>query len=154
MQRLLLTSSITVMLLSGVGFAAAQQTQGGGNAPSMNSPQSPSSSQSSNPTQKILMLSPAERQKIVQGLRDEQMQSLAQDEQAQVGSKPPESVSKQTLPTNVTSDVPQTKKLLFVKLPDRILLIDPDQQMVAEIIPVGDVNGQDSNGAGPNSDDQ
>src|SRR6202007_1194292 len=124
MQRLFPTSLITVALLGGIGFAAAQQMQGGGNAPSMNSPQSQNSPQSSNPSQTILMLSPAERQKIVQGLRDEQMQSLAQDEQAQVGSKPPESVSKQMLPNDVTSDVPQTKKLLFVKLPDRILLID------------------------------
>ena len=33
--------------------------------------------------------------------------------------------------------MPQTMNMLFVKLPDRILLIDPDQKMVAEIIPTG-----------------
>ena len=35
---------------------------------------------------------------------------------------------------NVTAQVPAAKNLLFVKLPDRILLIDPDEQQVAEII--------------------
>jgi hypothetical protein len=34
----------------------------------------------------------------------------------------------------VTAQVPTAKNLLFVKLPDRILLIDPDEHQVAEII--------------------
>jgi hypothetical protein len=38
------------------------------------------------------------------------------------------------LPSDVTAQVPATKNLLFVKLPDRILLIDPDERQVAEII--------------------
>jgi hypothetical protein len=62
-------------------------------------------------------------------------------ERSQIGAKPPGVVSQQPLPNQMTSDMPQMKKLLFVKLPDRILLIDPDQQIVAEIIPT-DENGR------------
>jgi hypothetical protein len=40
----------------------------------------------------------------------------------------------QSLPTNVTNQVPEAKNLLFVKLPDRVLLIDPDSKMVSEIV--------------------
>jgi hypothetical protein len=38
------------------------------------------------------------------------------------------------LPSGVQAQVPEAKGMLFVKLPDRILLIDPDSQAVAEII--------------------
>jgi hypothetical protein len=147
MQHLLRTSSITLALLSGVGLAAAQQT-GGGNTPSMDSPQT------SNSSQQILTLSPAQRKEIAQALRGEQTQSSAQGEQAQIGSEPPPSVSQRALPNQVTSDMPQTKRLLFVKLPDRILLIDPNEQMVAEIIPIGDTSGQDSSDTSPSSGNQ
>jgi hypothetical protein len=43
-------------------------------------------------------------------------------------------VTPHSLPGNLTAQVPAAKNLLFVKLPDRILLIDPDEQQVAEII--------------------
>jgi hypothetical protein len=51
-----------------------------------------------------------------------------------VGSKAPDSVTPHGLPSDVTAQFPATKNLLFVKLPDRILLIDPDERQVAEII--------------------
>ena len=54
--------------------------------------------------------------------------------QGQVGSKTPGSVTPHSFPGNVTAQVPAAKNLLFVKLPDRILLIDPDERQVAEII--------------------
>jgi hypothetical protein len=148
MQHLLRTSAITLALFSGIGFAAAQQTQSGGNAPSMDSPQP------SNQSQQTPTLSPAQKQSIVQALRGEQTQSSAQGQQAQVGSKSPGTVSQRALPDQVTSDMPQTKKLLFVKLPDRILLIDPDEQTVAEIIPTGDMSGQGSGGTSPSPGNQ
>lgn len=142
MQHLLRTYAITLALLSGVGFAAAQQTQDGGNPPSMDSPPS------SNSSQQIHPLTPAQRQAIVQALRGEQAQTSAQAQQAQIGSKPPNTVSQQALPDQATSDVPQTKRLLFVKLPDRILLIDPDEQAVAEIIPTDDTSSHSSGSSG------
>ena len=43
-------------------------------------------------------------------------------------------MSAQKLPNNVTDQVPDAKGLLFVKLPDRIVLIDPDTKLVTEIL--------------------
>jgi hypothetical protein len=40
----------------------------------------------------------------------------------------------QQLPNNVTDQVPEAKNLLFVKLPDRVILIDPDSKQVSEIL--------------------
>jgi hypothetical protein len=48
------------------------------------------------------------------------------------------------MPNNVASDVPATKNLLFVKLPDRVLLIDPDSKAIAEILLAGDTTGSTS----------
>ena len=41
-------------------------------------------------------------------------------------------MSAQSMPSNVTNQVPETKNLLFVKLPDRIVLIDPDNKLVTQ----------------------
>jgi hypothetical protein len=48
----------------------------------------------------------------------------------------------------VTAQVPETKTFLFVKLPDRILLIDPDSKAVAEIVggPASTGSGQHDSG--------
>jgi hypothetical protein len=43
-------------------------------------------------------------------------------------------MTSKALPDDVTAQVPATKTYLFVKLPDRILLIDPDTKLVAEIV--------------------
>jgi hypothetical protein len=96
----------------------------------------------SDSSQQARALNPAQRLAIVQDLRGEETQASPQGERAQVGSKAPDTASQRPLPDQATSDVPQTKNLLFVKLPDRILLIDPDQQMVAEIIPTDNAGGQ------------
>jgi hypothetical protein len=127
MQTLLRAGAFALALLGSAGLAAAQGTPGSGNAPDQ------------------LQLSPSQKQSIRQGLMSEQTQTTA-GSQGQVGSKTPASVTPHALPSDVTAQVPATKKFLFVKLPDRILLIDPDQQQVAEII----LNDSDSNpGAQP-----
>jgi hypothetical protein len=38
------------------------------------------------------------------------------------------------LPNDVQAQVPQAREMLFIKLPDRILLIDPGSRAVAEIV--------------------
>jgi hypothetical protein len=83
--------------------------------------------------QEKLNLNQSQERMVSQGLAREQSQS-SPGYQGQVGSKPPSSLTAHPLPSSVTSDVPQTKNYLFVKLPDRILLIDPDTQLVAEIV--------------------
>ncbi|MGZ3310914.1 MAG: hypothetical protein ACXU8R_20590, partial [Xanthobacteraceae bacterium] len=72
-------------------------------------------------------------QMITQGLRSEPSQS-APGYRGDVGSKLPDSMTSKALPDDVTAQVPATKTYLFVKLPDRILLIDPDTKLVAEIV--------------------
>jgi hypothetical protein len=51
--------------------------------------------------------------------------------QGQVGSKPPELLKQQLLPNFVIEPVKATRNMLFIKLPDRIVLIDPDSKVVA-----------------------
>jgi hypothetical protein len=82
-----------------------------------------------------LNLSQQQKQAIDQGLASEPAQSSAAAQQAQVGSKVPGSVATHPMPSSVTQQVPETKNYFFVKLPDRVLVIDPDEQMIAEIIP-------------------
>jgi hypothetical protein len=43
-------------------------------------------------------------------------------------------MSPHALPSEITSQIPETKGLLFVRLPDRVLLIDPDERKVIEIV--------------------
>jgi len=52
------------------------------------------------------------------------------------------------LPKARNSPAPETKTFLFVKLPDRILLIDPDSKAVAEIVggPASTGSGQHDSG--------
>jgi hypothetical protein len=51
----------------------------------------------------------------------------------------------QQIPRNVTDQVPEAKNLLFVKLPDRIILIDPDTKLMSEIVMDSVTAGSNSN---------
>lgn len=82
-----------------------------------------------------LTLSQQQKQAIDHGLTNEPAQSSADAQQAQVGSKVPGSVTTHPMPSSVTKQVPETKDYFFVKLADRVLVIAPDDQMIAEIIP-------------------
>ena len=114
MRMQLRAGTLALALLGTVGLAAAQAPGGAGQ-------------------QEKLNLSQAKEQQVTQGLRGEPSQS-ALGYQSQVGSKPPDSLAQKSLPSDVTDQVPETKTYLFIKLPDRILLIDPDTKMVAEIV--------------------
>jgi hypothetical protein len=81
-------------------------------------------------------LSPSQERMVTQGLQSEQSQPSSPGYQGPVGSKVPDSMNARPLPNEVTKQVPETKSYLFVKLPDRILLIDPNTKLVAEIVPV------------------
>jgi len=58
----------------------------------------------------------------------------------------------QSMPNNVSDQVPEAKQLLFVKLPDRIILIDPDTKLVSEIVMDSDsaTTGSNSTTTGSN----
>jgi hypothetical protein len=80
-----------------------------------------------------LNLNQQQERTVAQGLRNEPAQN-APGFQGQVGSTPPASLQQKPLPSNVTDAVPTTKTYLFIKLPDRIVLIDPESKAVAEIV--------------------
>ena len=109
MSKLIHAGATTVAILSSVGFAAAQNA-------------------SNHPD-----LTPTQQRTLSQGLANSPSQS-APAAQPQVGDKMPDSMTAQSLPSNVTDQVPEARNLLFVKLPDRVLLIDPDNKVVTELV--------------------
>jgi hypothetical protein len=121
MRMQLHAGALALALLSGIGLAAAQN--------------SPGDQSQSGQQQK---LSPSQEQSVQQGLSREPSQQAA-GYQGQVGSTPPASLKQQPLPSDVTAQVPQTREMLFIKLPDRILLINPQTRTVAEIVPAAGV---------------
>jgi hypothetical protein len=102
---------ITLALIASIDLAVAQSSQ----------------------QQEKLNLSPAKEQAVTQGLASQPSNNVP-GFSGQVGSKLPASEKAQPLPSDVQAQVPEAKQMLFVKLPDRILLIDPDTQVVAEIV--------------------
>jgi hypothetical protein len=106
---------VVLTLVAGSGAATAQ------------------TSQQQNSQQEKLNLSAAKEQAVNQGLANQPAHSVPGFD-GQVGSKLPASERAQALPSDVQNQVPEAKQLLFVKLPDRIVLIDPDTQAVAEIV--------------------
>jgi hypothetical protein len=116
-------SAISLLLAASVSTAGAQTTSMG--------------------AQEKLNLNSSQERSVSQGLSAERAQP-SQGYQGQVGSKLPDSITARSLPDSVTQQVPQTKSYLFVKLPDRILLIDPDSKMVAEIV----ADSADTTGSG------
>jgi hypothetical protein len=130
MRTPLRASTLAIAVLGSVSFATAQNAPGD--------------------IEKLNLNQPKERQ-VTQGLNREQPQSAA-GYQGQVGSKPPASLSTKPMPDDVADQVPETKRYLFIKLPDRIVLIDPDTNMVAEIVGAPATTGaspSDVNPAGP-----
>jgi hypothetical protein len=101
---------VTFALIAGIDSAAAQGSQ-----------------------QEKLNLNSAKEQAVTQGLANQPAHTVP-GFNGQIGSKLPSSETAQSLPDNVQAQVPEAKEMLFIKLPDRILLIDPDSQAVAEIV--------------------
>src|ERR1700716_302133 len=111
MHQLIRGGAIAIAIFGPIGFAAAQRT---------------GSAQTE--------LTANQQQTVSQGLATTPSPPTPSGEQAQVGKHVPDSMSPQAMPNNVTDQVPETKNLLFVKLPDRILLIDPDNKLVTQIV--------------------
>ena len=112
MNHLIRAGAMTVAVFGSVGFAAAQR------APDYDHPD----------------LTPAQQRTVSQGLASSPAQPAPAGQQPQVGDKVPDSMTAQQLPSNVTDQVPEAKQLFFVKLPGRIILIDPDTKLVSEIV--------------------
>ena len=126
MSQLIRAGAITLAIFGSVGFAAAQKPPGSD-------------------------LTATQQRTVSQGLASSPSQSAPIGAQPQVGDKVPDSMTAQSLPSNVTDQVPEAKQLLFVKLPDRIILIDPDTKLVTEIVTDSD---SVTTGSNPNSSDR
>ncbi|KRQ09312.1 hypothetical protein [Bradyrhizobium manausense] len=135
MHQLIRGAAIAVALFGSVSFAAAQRSSG-----------------EVHPD-----LTASQQQTVSQGLASSPSQPAPSGQQPQVGSKVPDAMSAQSVPSNVTDQVPETKNLLFVKLPDRIVLIDPDDKLVTQIVmesTTTDSSTTDTGGSTTNTSDR
>ena len=123
MSQLIRAGAITLAIFGSVGFAAAQKPPGSD-------------------------LTATQQRTVSQGLASSPSQP-APAAQPHVGDRLPDSMTAQALPSDVTDQVPDAKQLLFVKLPDRIVLIDPETKLVTEI-----VMDEVTTGSNPNSSDR
>ena len=126
MSQLIRAGAITLAISGSVGFAAAQKPPGSD-------------------------LTATQQRTVSQGLASSPSQP-APAAQPHVGDRVPDSMTAQALPSDVTDQVPDAKQLLFVKLPDRIILIDPDTKLVSEIVMDSDsaTTGSNSTTTGSN----
>ena len=124
MRMQLGAGTLVLALLGGMGLAAGQGMSGDAGA------------------QEKLNLSKSKEDTISQRLNREPTQS-SPGYSGEVGSKPPDSLTQKQLPDDVTAQVPETKTYLFIKLADRILLIDPESKAVAEIVGAPATTGSD-----------
>jgi hypothetical protein len=135
MAQFIRGGAMAIAILGTVSIAAAQQ------APGNTHPQLTSNQQHA----------------VNNGLASSPSQSAPSGSQPQVGDKVPDSMSAQQMPSNVSDQVPEVKRLLFVKLPDRIVLIDPDTQLVSEIVMNDDnsaTTGSTTGGSATNTSNQ
>jgi hypothetical protein len=139
MGQLIRAGAITLAIFSSVSFAAGQSRPPGTTHDD---------------------LTPAQERMVSQGLATSPSQPAPTGAQPQVGNALPDSVKAQSMPSNVSDQVPEAKNLLFVKLPDRIVLIDPDTKLVTEIVMDGTTTGSttgssgSTTGSNTNSSDQ
>jgi hypothetical protein len=145
MRRCMRTGVLTLAFLGGIAIAGAQTSQSTDSPPKA----VPDPSQIQGTAQDRMRLSQDQQKKVSQGLSGHQQQAAPSGFDGQVGSKVPNSMQTQSVPNDVTAQVPETQGLLFVKLPDRVLLIDPNSKAVLEI--VADISQPDSSGGGSNT---
>jgi hypothetical protein len=82
-----------------------------------------------------LNLTAQQKQTIAQGVQTAIAQPAPTGFQPRVGAPVPQSLTMRQLPSNVTTQVPAAKDLQFAKLDsNEVLLIDPKDRRVAEII--------------------
>jgi Protein of unknown function (DUF1236) len=148
MQQKLRLGAIALALLGSVTLAAAA----GMSAGAQTSGNAGMSSETAG-AQGKLHLSATQQQSIRQDLASEQEQTAPSSFEARVGEKLPSSLNAKKLPSDVASKVPEAKSYHYVRLSDRVLLVDPSSQEIAEIIPLsssttGMGTGDDASGKG------
>jgi hypothetical protein len=129
MRQQLCAGAIALVFFGSINLSDAQSDQNANQSTGQNAMPSQGSASGN------ASLSPTQGRSITQGLSAERPQSAPSGFDAQVGTKLPDSMAPKSLPSDVTAQVPQAQGYLFVKMPDRVLLIDPDSKTVVEIVP-------------------
>jgi hypothetical protein len=91
--------------------------------------------QSAATIQPRLNLTQQQKQAVDRILSGQPFQHAAADLQMRVGEPLPSSMTPRDMPNSVTQQVPETKNYKFVKLPDRVLMVDATDRSIVEIIP-------------------
>ena len=119
---------ITIAAVLSTGIALAQTPNG--------QPPGAGARSGAESIQPRLNLTQQQKQAVNRGLSNEPSQNAAADPQIRVGEPLPSSITPHVMPKSVTEPVPETKWYEFAKLPDRVLMVDPTDQSIAEIIPI------------------
>jgi len=119
---------ITIAAVLSTGIALAQTPNG--------QPPGAGARSGAESIQPRLNLTQQQKQAVNRGLSGEPSQNAAADLQLRVGEPLPSSITPHVMPKSVTEPVPETKWYEFAKLPDRVLMVDPKDRSIAEIIPI------------------
>jgi len=117
---------ITIAAVLSTGIALAQTPNG--------QPPGAGARSGAESIQPRLNLTQQQKQAVNRGLSGEPSQNAAADLQIRVGEPLPSSITPHVMPKSVTEPVPETKWYEFAKLPDRVLMVDPKDRSIAEII--------------------
>jgi hypothetical protein len=117
---------ITIAAVLSTGIALAQTPNG--------QPPGAGARSGAESIQPRLNLTQQQKQAVNRGLSGEPSQNAAADLQIRVGEPLPNSITPHVMPKSVTEPVPETKWYEFAKLPDRVLMVDPKDRSIAEII--------------------
>jgi hypothetical protein len=127
MRHLITLATVAVLGNAGTALAQTPSGQVPGATPLTGAPES---------IQPRLNLTQQQKQAVDRGLSGLPSQKAAIDLQMRVGEPLPSSMMPHAMPNSVTQPVPETKNYEFVKLPDRVLMVDPTDRSIAEIIPL------------------
>src|ERR1700733_8835188 len=127
MSKLIYAGVITLAIVGSIGFASARR------GPAADHPN----------------LTSTQERAVSQGLAASPSQAAPVGVQPQVGNMLPDSLAAQALPSDLSDRVLDAKQLLFVKLPDRIELMDPETKLGTEI-----VMDEVTTGSNPSSSDR
>ena len=117
---------ITIAAVLSTGIALAQTPNG--------QPPGAGARSGAESIQPRLNLTQQQKQAVNRGLSGEPSQNAAADLRIRVGEPLPNSITPHVMPKSVTEPVPETKWYQFAKLPDRVLMVDPKDRSIAEII--------------------
>lgn len=129
MQQQLRAAAFVLALLGSAGFAAAQGTGTTGQGATGSAPMATQSGAKGK-----LSLTPAQERTITQALAGEREQSAPAGFQAEIGSKLPAAVMTRALPSAVAAQIPEAGTYHFAKIEGKVLLVDPGDKTVVEVI--------------------